>query len=394
MTALTKKKATERRRKRRPRSTAVPLPPEMASKPLIMPVEFDGFEASALIDSGSQADVLSPSLVSRLQLDVRRLDAPIHASLASEGEGVRLSIFAVADLRASKISLQARSFFICPFPAGIDAILGVPFLRDSKSSVSPRALALIPSSTAPSSDVYDFTTSSFAPQPQQNLFDLGYTDQRMTSEELDSFLVCAVLAGAEESEFGPLGERVGFEPHNPLLDVDGDDEGKADMNEQEAQVALDLLMSRFVDVFVDELPGLPPHRPVNHKIELVDKEKRVKPYAIRMPDRYRVQWTAHLRKFVESGFWSPAALDSACSMFAVPKHDRSQARFVVNLKPRNENTVPLASPIPDMNQVQHRLASHKYRSKLDFKNAYEQVRLEAESVPLSGFVTPGGTFVS
>jgi hypothetical protein len=33
------------------------------------------------------------------------------------------------------------------------------------------------------------TTSSFAPQPQQNLLDLGYTDQRMTSEELDSFLV-------------------------------------------------------------------------------------------------------------------------------------------------------------------------------------------------------------
>lgn len=342
MTALTKKKATERRRKRRPRSTAVPLPPEMASKPLIMPVEFDGFEASALIDSGSQADVLSPSLVSRLQLDVRRLDAPIHASLASEGEGVRLSIFAVADLRASKISLQARSFFICPFPAGIDAILGVPFLRDSKSSVSSRALALVPSSTAPSSDVYEFTTSSFAPQPQQNLLDLGYTDQRMTSEELDSFLVCAVLAGAEESEFGPLGERVGFEPHNPLLDVDGDDEGKADMNEQEAQVALDLLMSRFVDVFVDELPGLPPYRPVNHEIKFVDKEKCVKPYAIRMPDRYRVQWTAHLRKFVESGFWSPAALDSACSMFAVPS--TIARRLASSSTSSHETRTPSLSP--------------------------------------------------
>ncbi|PRQ69747.1 hypothetical protein AAT19DRAFT_12723 [Rhodotorula toruloides] len=251
-------------------------------------------------------------------------------------------IFAVADLRASKISLQARSFFICPLPAGIDAILGVPFLRDSKSSVSSRALALVPSSTAPSSDVYDFTTSSFAPQPQQNLFDLGYTDQRMTSEELDSFLVCAVLAGAEESEFGPLAERVGFEPHNPLLDVDDDDEGKADMNEQEAQVALDLLMSRFKDVFVDELPGLPPYRPVNHEIELVDKEKRVKPYAIRMPDRYRVQWTAHLRKFVESGFWSPAALDSACSMFAVPS--TIARRLASSSTSSHETRTPSLSP--------------------------------------------------
>jgi hypothetical protein len=62
-----------------------------------------------------------------------------------------------------------------------------------------------------------------------------------------------------------------------------------------------------------------------------------------MPDRYRVQWTAHLRKFVELGFWSPAALESACSMFAVPKHNRLQACFVVNLKPRNENSIPLPS---------------------------------------------------
>ncbi|GAA5920684.1 hypothetical protein JCM5296_000876, partial [Sporobolomyces johnsonii] len=81
-------------------------------------------------------------------------------------------------------------------------------------------------------------------------------------------------------------------------------------------------------------------------------------------------------------------------MFAVPKHDKSQARFVVNLKPRNENTVPLASPIPDMKDVRHRVASHPFRSKLDFKNAYEQIRLEPDSVPLSGFVTSNGTFIS
>ncbi|GEM07446.1 hypothetical protein Rt10032_c03g1463 [Rhodotorula toruloides] len=193
--ARTKRKATERRRKRRPPSTAAPKPPEMAAKPLIMPVTFDGFETSALIDSGSQADVLSPSLMSRLQLDVRRLDAPIHASLASEGEG-------------------DRSFFVCPLPPGIDAILGVPFLRDSDTSVSYRSLSFVtPSSSAPSSEIYDFVTSSFAPQPHQNLLDLGFVNHKMTSDELDSFLVCAVLAGVDESEFGPLAERVGFEPH-------------------------------------------------------------------------------------------------------------------------------------------------------------------------------------
>ncbi|GEM08046.1 hypothetical protein Rt10032_c04g2063 [Rhodotorula toruloides] len=145
----------------------------MAAKQLIMPVEFEGFEASALIDSGSQADVPSPLLVAGLQLDVRRLDAPIHASLAYEGEG-------------------GHSFFVCPLPFGIDAILGVPLLRDLKSSVSTSSLAFIPSSSAPSSNVYDFTTGSFASQTRQNLFDIGFVDRKMTRDELDSFIVCAV----------------------------------------------------------------------------------------------------------------------------------------------------------------------------------------------------------
>jgi hypothetical protein len=99
------------------------------------------------------------------------------------------------------------------------------------------------------------------------------------------------------------------------------------------------------------LPGPPPFRPVNHTIELANEDEKVCPRAIRRPDRYAEQWSAHLRKFVSTGFWSPAALDSACSLFAVPKHDKTKARFVVNLKPRNDNTVKMVSPIPDMKQV-------------------------------------------
>lgn len=66
----------------------------------------------------------------------------------------------------------------------------------------------------------------------------------------------------------------------------------------------------------------------------------------------------------------------------------------MNLKPRNLNTVRTASPIPDMRELRNRVASHRIRSKLDMKAAYEQIRLTPDSVRLSGFVTPNGTFVS
>ena len=379
---------------RRPPSRAPPAPPTVAAQPLTLPVSFgDGSaESVALIDSGAQADVVSPDLVHRLHMQVRRLDAPVHASFASGSDGVRLALFAIADLRVGEKLLSQRSFFVSPLPDGIDAILGTPFMKDSGYAVSATSLFVAPE--GPSSEIYDFEARTFSAQPDENLRALGFTDRSMTSDEFHDFLVCSMSAGVPPGELDALYDRIAFEPRNPLLDIDDDDPAAVDLTADEAHEHLDRLLADFADVFVDELPELPPFRPINHEIKLLDAEKRIKPHTIRIPDRYNAQWTAQVRKFVEKGFWSPAALDSACSMFAVPKHDRSQARFVVNLKPRNDNTVPLGSPIPDMVQVRHRLARAPFRSKLDFKNAYEQVRLEPESVPHSGFITPSGTFVS
>ncbi|GAA5980365.1 hypothetical protein JCM11641_001778 [Rhodosporidiobolus odoratus] len=272
---------------------------------------------------------------------------------------------------------------------GIEQAEGISLIDSAISSLS-----LFVAPTGPSAEVYNFATGRFTEQPEANLEALGFTKRSMNSDEFDSFLMCAISAGVPSEVLQEVVEAVNFEPHNPLLDIPDDEDPADDLTHDEAQSQLADMLAEFDDLFVDSLPGLPPFRPVNHKIALKDTERKIRPHAIRMPDRYKAQWTAHLRKFVDGGFWSPAALDSACAMFAVPKHNKTQARFVVNLKPRNENTVKLASPIPDMKEVRYRVVSKKYRSKLDFKQAYEQIRLNAESVGLSGFVTPNGTFVS
>ena len=344
---------------------------------------------AALVDSGSQADVLDPRVVHLLNLQVRRLDAPIHADLASDGSGIRLSLFVNVPVKIGESAAAPRAFFVSPLPDGVHAILGTPWLRDTGTGVSADHIFHVPAGK-PSSCIYDFTAQTFAPQPDRNLVDLGFSGRSMTDGEFSRFLVCALKAGVSFAEFDGLDERidlcalktpeilpdfegldnrVDYEPHNSLLDIPDNALEGVDWSKDEAKAALEGLLKRFDDIFVDELPGLPPFRPVNHSINLADADKIVRPRAIRIPDRYAAQWTAHVRKFVSSGFWAPAALESACSLFSVPKHDRTQARFVINLRPRNENTIKMASPIPDMKQVRYRLASHPYRSKLDFKNA-------------------------
>jgi hypothetical protein len=191
-------------------------------------------------------------------------------------------------------------------------------------------------------------------------------------------------------------EFIDYEPHNPLLDIDDDDPLKPDISAEDCEEQLQDLFREFSDVLVDELPEdrPAPFRPVNHRIPLVDPDQHVHPRVYPIPDRYKAQFAAHASKFVGSGWWSPAALESACAMFAVPKHDKSQARFVINLKPRNANTRKMTSSLPDMRSIRVTVASHPYRSKLDFKSAYEQVRVHPDDVKHTGFATPLGTFVS
>ncbi|GAA5998384.1 hypothetical protein JCM11641_000836, partial [Rhodosporidiobolus odoratus] len=216
-------------------------------------------------------DILSPELVSRLGLDVRRLVAPVHADLAADGNQVRLSLFVTTSVAVSKIRHAKQWFFVLPLPSGIDAILGVPWLKDSGVAVSATSLFVAP--TGPWEEIYDFVQGQFVEQPVANFEALGYTRRNMTDLELDSFVLCAIQAGVEANTVKEVIKRIEFEPHNPLLDVPDDDDPANDLSVDEAQAALDAMLTEFDDVFVDSLPGPPPLRPVNHKIHLKDDEK-------------------------------------------------------------------------------------------------------------------------
>ncbi|GAA5926219.1 hypothetical protein JCM10213_007402 [Rhodosporidiobolus nylandii] len=383
---LEKPKKKNRRPKKKPHQR-LPEPP-IAPAPLTVPAVIGGRTMNALVDSGSQADLLSSSLAHLLNLDFRRLLAPVHADLGADSLSTRLSIYAGADITVGDIVQKQRPFFVATLPPGVDAILGVPWIKDSNVAVSADKVFYVPS--GPSEDVYDFRNGRFAFQPQANFDALGFTKEPMPEDVMSRFVLAALAVGVDG-----LDDYVDYEPHNPLLDVQDDDPSLPDLSAEEAAEALSSLVDEFTDVLVTDLPSrLPPNRPVQHSIDLLDEEKKIRPRVLPIPARYIQQFRAQVTKFMETGYWCPKAIDSACSMFSVPKHDPSQGRFVVNLRPRNENTVKRISPIPDMKGICSRVAANKYRTKLDFKMAYEQIRLWADSVAKSGFVTPLGTFVS
>lgn len=85
----------------------------------------------------------------------------------------------------------------------------------------------------------------------------------MSDLNLHVFLVCVVHAGEPQSDLAKSMDTVEIEPHNLLLNELNNAVDGPDLTSEEAARVLKLLMETYADVFIDELPSLPPPRPIN-----------------------------------------------------------------------------------------------------------------------------------
>ena len=76
------------------------------------------------------------------------------------------------------------------------------------------------------------------------------------------------------------------------------------------------------------------------------------------------------------------------------KEDPIQLRTVIDLREQNKNTKKLLSPLLDIEFVLRRVASKKYKSLINSKDTYEQIRIISEHVNKSIFNTLDRTIVS
>ena len=76
------------------------------------------------------------------------------------------------------------------------------------------------------------------------------------------------------------------------------------------------------------------------------------------------------------------------------KEDLIQLRTVIDLREQNKNTKKLLSPLLNIESVLRRVASKKYKSLIDGKDTYEQIRIIPEHVNRSIFNTLNRTMVS
>jgi hypothetical protein len=108
----------------------------------------------------------------------------------------------------------------------------------------------------------------------------------------------------------------------------------AHLNElKEEEKLLPDLRKQWVESAADILTGvpseLPPFREVNHKITLIDENKRYNYHLPRCPDALKTQLTDKIRTYKAAGWWEERNVSQAAPMLCVYKKDGAKLRTVI-----------------------------------------------------------------
>ncbi|WVZ85090.1 hypothetical protein U9M48_032047 [Paspalum notatum var. saurae] len=148
----------------------------------------------------------------------------------------------------------------------------------------------------------------------------------------------------------------------------------------------------YPDVFPEELPGLPPDRDVEFRIDLVPSTAPVsrRPYRM-VPDELR-ELKVQLQEQLDKGFIRPSSSPWGCPALSVEKKDQGGKRLCVDYRPLNAVTIKNKYPLPHIDILFDQLAGAKVFSKIDLRSGYYQIKIREEDIPKTAFSTRYGLY--
>ncbi|WVZ56830.1 hypothetical protein U9M48_007306 [Paspalum notatum var. saurae] len=148
----------------------------------------------------------------------------------------------------------------------------------------------------------------------------------------------------------------------------------------------------YPDVFPEELPGLPPDRDVEFRIDLVPGTAPVSKRPYRMaPDELK-ELKTQLQEQLDKGFIRPSSSPWGCPALFVEKKDQGGKRLCVDYRPLNAVTVKNKYPLPHNDILFDQLGGATVFSKIDLRSGYHQIKVREEDIPKTAFSTRYGLY--
>ncbi|GJV48715.1 putative reverse transcriptase domain-containing protein [Tanacetum coccineum] len=146
------------------------------------------------------------------------------------------------------------------------------------------------------------------------------------------------------------------------------------------------VVREFPEVFLEDLPGLPPVRHVEFQIDLIPGTTPVARAPYRLAPSEMQELSNQLQELSDRGFIRPSTSPWGALVLFVKKKDES-FRMCIDYRELNKLTVKNSYPLPRTDDLFDQLQGSSVYSKIDLRSGYHQLRVRDEDIPKTAFRT-------
>jgi hypothetical protein len=147
----------------------------------------------------------------------------------------------------------------------------------------------------------------------------------------------------------------------------------------------------FLDVFPDELPGMPPDREVEFVIDLLPGTAPISKWPYRMSVEELKELKEQLTGLQEAEYIRSNSSPCGAPVLFVQKKDGSQ-QMCVDYRSLNDVTVKNKYPLPRIEDLFDRMRGARVFSKIDLRSGYHQKKIRPSDIPKTTFSTRYGLY--
>jgi hypothetical protein len=147
----------------------------------------------------------------------------------------------------------------------------------------------------------------------------------------------------------------------------------------------------FLDVFPEELPGMPPDREVEFVIDLLPRTAPISKRPYRMSVEELKELKKQLTELQEAGYIRLSSSPWGALILFVKKKDGSQRMFV-DYRSLNDVTVKNKYSLPHIEDLFDHMRGARVFSKIDLRSGYHQMKIRPSDIPKTAFSTRYGLY--
>jgi len=151
------------------------------------------------------------------------------------------------------------------------------------------------------------------------------------------------------------------------------------------------VVQEFMDVFPNEIPGLPPKREIEFAIDLIPGAGPVSISPYRMAPAELAELKKQLEDLLEKQFLRPSVSPLGAPVLLVKKKDGS-SRLCIDYRQLNKLTIKNKYPLPRIDDLMDQLYGAVVFSKIDLRSGYRQILVKAEDVHKTAFRSRDGHY--